>query len=157
MLFAGAIKENIKYGKISATDEEVIDAARAAHVLNFTDHLPNGLDTQVGHRGSSQLSGGQKQRVAIARILLKDPPIVILDEATSALDAKSEYHINEAIKSMSRGRTVISIAHRMSTIKEADRIAVLKDGKVAEIGSFHELIQSQGAFYNLMEQQLNID
>jgi ABC-type multidrug transport system fused ATPase/permease subunit len=157
MLFAGTIKENIRYGNLSATDEEVTHAARAAHVLNFTDYLPNGLETQVGHSGSSQLSGGQKQRVAIARVLLKDPPIVILDEATSALDGKSEYHINEAIKSMSRGRTVISIAHRMSTIKEADRVAVLKDGGVAEIGAFHELIQSHGDFYNLMEQQLKID
>jgi ABC-type multidrug transport system fused ATPase/permease subunit len=157
MLFAGTIKENIKYGKLSATEEEVLHAARAAHVLNFTDQLPYGLETQVGHGGSSQLSGGQKQRVAIARILLKDPPIVILDEATSALDAKSEYHINEAIKSMSRGRTVISIAHRMSTIKDADRIAVLKDGEVVETGTFQELIQAGGAFCNLMEQQLTMN
>ncbi len=116
LLFAGTIADNIRYGRIDASDEDIEAAARAAHVLSFTDNLPLGLDTQVGHRGT-QLSGGQKQRVAIARVILKDPPIVILDEATSALDARSEHQINHALKAMTEGRTVISIAHRLSTIK----------------------------------------
>jgi len=153
LLFAGSIADNIKYGRLSASDDEVIEAARAAHVLKFTDTLPHGLETQVGHRGT-QLSGGQKQRVAIARIILKDPPIVILDEATSALDAKSEYHINQALQTMANGRTVISIAHRLSTIKEADRIAVLKGGEIVEIGTFEDLIGAEGYFHKLVEQQI---
>ena len=153
LLFAGSIADNIRYGRLDASDNDIIEAARAAHVLNFAEALPNGLDTQVGDRGS-QLSGGQKQRVALARLILKDPPIVILDEATSALDAKSEYHINQALKTMTEGRTVISIAHRLSTIREADRIAVLKDGEVVETGTFDELIKSKGEFHKLMEQQI---
>jgi len=155
LLFAGSIADNIRYGRLDASDNDIIDAARAAHVLNFAEALPNGLDTQVGDRGS-QLSGGQKQRVALARTILKDPPIVILDEATSALDAQSEYHINQALKTMTEGRTVISIAHRLSTIREADRIAVLKGGEVVETGTFDELIKSKGEFHKLMEQQITI-
>lgn len=153
LLFAGSIADNIRYGRLDASDNDIIEAARAAHVLNFAEALPHGLNTQVGDRGS-QLSGGQKQRVALARLILKDPPIIILDEATSALDAKSEYHINQALKTMTEGRTVISIAHRLSTIREADRIAVLKDGEVVETGTFDELIKSKGEFHKLMEQQI---
>ncbi len=153
LLFAGTISDNIRYGRIDASDEDVEAAARAAHVLSFTDNLPLGLDTQVGHRGT-QLSGGQKQRVAIARVILKDPPIVVLDEATSALDARSEHQINQALKAMTVGRTVISIAHRLSTIKEADRIAVLKDGNIVEIGTFEQLIHAQGVFHKLVAQQI---
>lgn len=100
-------------------------------------------------------SGGQRQRIAIARVLLKDPPCIILDEATSALDAASEFHINQALKTMTKGRTVISIAHRLSTIKESDKIAMLKGGRVVEVGSFNELIDSKGAFHNLVVQQLS--
>lgn len=153
LLFAGTIADNIRYGRIDASDEEVKAAAGAAYVLNFTDNLPLGLDTQVGRHGT-QLSGGQKQRVAIARVILKDPPIVVLDEATSALDAQSEHRINQAFKALSEGRTVISIAHRLSTIKEADRIVVLKDGKVVETGPFQQLINAQGVFHKLVEQQM---
>jgi len=153
LLFSGTIKENIRYGRPDASDEEILEAARAGHVTHFTDTLPLGLDTQVGSRGT-QLSGGQKQRVAIARVMLKDPPICVLDEATSALDARSEYHINQALKAMTEGRTVISIAHRLSTIREADRIAVLKGGEIVETGTFDELIRSKGTFHRLVEQQL---
>lgn len=99
-------------------------------------------------------SGGQRQRISIARVILKNPPIILLDEATASLDARSEYHINQALQEISRGRTVISIAHRLSTIKESDRIAVLKGGRVAEIGSFNELIESKGIFYKLVSKQL---
>jgi len=153
LLFYGSITDNIRYGKPDATDKEVEEAARKAHVTQFSDTLPQGLATQVGSRGT-QLSGGQKQRVAIARVMLKDPPLVILDEATSALDARSEYHINQALKTMTAGRTVISIAHRLSTVKEADKIAVLKSGKIVEQGKFEELIKSNGSFLRLVEQQL---
>mmetsp|Transcript_42676 Transcript_42676/g.72791 ORF Transcript_42676/g.72791 Transcript_42676/m.72791 type:complete len:143 (+) Transcript_42676:1155-1583(+) len=129
------------------------EAARSSHVTDFTDSLPHGLNTEVGPRGT-QLSGGQKQRVAIARVMLKDPPICVLDEATSALDARSEYHINQALKTMTKGRTVISIARRLSTIREADRIAVLKGGEIVEVGTLDELIASKGAFHRLVKQQL---
>jgi len=152
-LFDGTIADNIRYGRSNASDEEVLEAARVAHVTHFTDDLPQGLDTQVGPRGT-QLSGGQRQRISIARVVLKNPPIIVLDEATSALDARSEYHINQALHEMTKGRTVISIAHRLSTIKESDRIAVLKGGRVAEIGSFNELIESKGIFYKLVSKQL---
>jgi len=153
LLFSGSIFENIKFGRPDASDEEIEEAARSAHVTHFTDSLPHGLNTEVGPRGT-QLSGGQKQRVAIARVMLKDPPICVLDEATSALDARSEYHINQALKTMTKGRTVISIAHRLSTIREADRIAVLKGGEIVEVGTFDELISSKGAFHRLVKQQL---
>ena len=154
MLFSGSIADNIRYGRQDASDEEVIEAAKAAHVMQFANTLPGGLDTQVGDRGS-QLSGGQKQRVALARTILKDPPIVILDEATSALDAQSEYHINQALKAMTKGRTVISIAHRLSTIREADKIAVLQGGEVVETGTFEALIKSKGPFHKLVQKQLS--
>ncbi|KAL3768047.1 hypothetical protein ACHAW5_001434 [Stephanodiscus triporus] len=153
LLFSGSIYDNIRYGRPSASDAEILDAARAAHVTHFTDALPRGLETQVGSRGT-QLSGGQKQRVAIARVMLKDPPICVLDEATSALDARSEYHINQALHAMTKGRTVISIAHRLSTIREADRIAVLKGGRIVETGTFDELIRLKSTFHRLVEQQL---
>ena len=153
LLFFGSIIDNIRYGRPDASDEEVLEAARQAHVIDFTDALPQGLATNVGSRGT-QLSGGQKQRVAISRVMLKDPPIVVLDEATSALDARSEYHINQALKTMTKGRTVISIAHRLSTVKEADRIAVLEGGKIVETGTFDELIESEGTFHRLVKQQL---
>merc|ERR1712166_871899 len=118
-------------------------AAKAARVLEFSDSFPDGLHTQVGSRGT-QLSGGQKQRVAVARVILKDPPIVVFDEATSALDAESEHHVQSAIASIMEGRTVISIAHRLSTIRTADRIVVLKDGVVNESGTFEELSRKEG-------------
>jgi ATP-binding cassette subfamily B protein len=157
MLFPTSIADNIRYGKLDASNSEIRDAARLANVLEFAESFPRGLDTVVGARGT-QLSGGQKQRVAIARAILKDPPIVIFDEATSALDAESEHQVQKAIDTAMKGRTVISIAHRLSTIRSAHRIAVLKDGKVAEIGAFDDLVSKpNGSFRQLMERQLVTD
>jgi len=153
LLFPTTVAENIRYGRLSATDEEVVEAARLANVLDFCRSFPDGLETLVGPRGT-QLSGGQRQRVAVARAILKNPPIVVFDEATSALDAKSEHQVQKAIDTAMKGRTVISIAHRLSTIRHADRIVVLQDGVIAEIGSFEQLSTSSGAFRELMKRQL---
>lgn len=156
VLFSGTIAENIAYGKPNATRIEIVTAARRAN-CNFISDLPDGLETQVGSRGS-QLSGGQKQRIAIARALLKNPDILILDEATSALDAESETLVNEALAQLLRGHnTTISIAHRLSTIKRSDQIIVLNnEGKVAEIGSYPDLAADpDSAFSKLMEWQMS--
>jgi ABC-type multidrug transport system fused ATPase/permease subunit len=157
LLFPTSIADNIRYGKLDATEPEIREAARLANVLEFAESFPRGLDTVVGARGT-QLSGGQKQRVAIARAILKDPPIVIFDEATSALDAESEHQVQNAIDTAMKGRTVISIAHRLSTIRSAHRIAVVKEGRVAEIGTFDDLVSKpNGSFRQLMERQLVTD
>jgi ATP-binding cassette subfamily B protein len=153
LLFPTTIEANIRYGSPHATDEEVREAARLAYVLEFADKFPDGLQTVVGPRGT-QLSGGQKQRVAVARCILKNPPIVIFDEATSALDAVSEAEVQKAIDIACEGRTVILVAHRLSTIRNAGAIAVLQNGKVAEFGSFDTLMKTDGAFRQLMEKQL---
>jgi len=153
LLFPTTIEANIRYGSPHATDEEVREAARLAYVLEFADRFPDGLQTVVGPRGT-QISGGQKQRVAVARCILKNPPIVVFDEATSALDAVSEAEVQKAIDIACQGRTVILVAHRLSTIRNADSIAVLRDGQVAEFGSFETLMKTDGAFRQLMEKQL---
>lgn len=155
LLFSTTIEANIRYGCPHATDVQVREAARLAHVLEFADKFPNGLQTVVGARGT-QLSGGQKQRVAVARCILKNPPVVIFDEATSALDAESEAQVQKAIETACKGRTCIIIAHRLSTIRNANAIAVLVDGKVEEMGSFEELVgrHGAGAFRQLMEKQM---
>ena len=155
LLFSTTIDANIRYGCPQATDEQVREAARLAHVLEFADKFPKGLQTVVGARGT-QLSGGQKQRVAVARCILKNPPVVIFDEATSALDAESEAQVQKAIDTACKGRTCIIIAHRLSTIRNANAIAVLVDGKVQEMGSFEELVgrHGAGAFRQLMEKQM---
>lgn len=156
LLFAESIADNIRYGRRTASEDEVYEAARLAHVLDFTNRLSQGLDTQVGQRGTL-LSGGQKQRIAIARAILKNPPIIILDEATSALDAESERLVQEAIGTVMKGRTVLSIAHRLSTIREADRILVINEGKIVEDGSYDELIQREnGVFVELMGSQISL-
>jgi len=158
-LISGTIRENILYGswhKFTSEEQknEAIEAAaRMAHVLEFANNFPNGLDTLVGPDGS-QLSGGQKQRIAIARVLLKDPPLVVLDEATAALDAKSEHAVHQAMTSMMKGRTVLNIAHRLSTIRIASRILVVDHGKVVQSGSYDELSRSPGPFTDLMKTQL---
>jgi len=155
LLFPTTIDANIRYGSSDATDAEVTSAARAAHVGEFAFAFADGLQTVVGPRGT-QLSGGQKQRVAVARCLLKDPPVLVFDEATSALDAESEAHVQEAIDAAARGRTVIVIAHRLSTIRNVDAIAVLTQGRISEIGSFDDLMKKgpDGAFRQLMDKQL---
>jgi ATP-binding cassette subfamily B protein len=152
VLFAGTIRENIVYGRPGASDDEVRAAARTANAATFVESLPDGYDTIVGERGV-RLSGGQKQRIAIARAVLKDPKILILDEATSALDAESEYLVQEALDRLMRGRTTIVIAHRLSTVRGADRVVVLDAGRVVEVGS-HDELMAEGALYRrLVERQ----
>ncbi len=144
-LFDGTIAQNIAYGKPSATAEEIREAARRANIADFIEGLPEGYDTQVGERGS-HLSGGQKQRVAIARVFLKNPPILIFDEATSALDNESEQAVQQAMAELSAGRTTIVIAHRLSTIKGADEIVTIERGRAVEKGTHDELLARNGTY-----------
>ncbi len=144
-LFGGSIKENIAYGKPDASMDEIIQAAKNANIHDFIMDLPDGYDTFVGERGT-RLSGGQKQRISIARVFLKNPPILILDEATSALDNESERHIQKSLEALSKNRTTITIAHRLSTIKHADEILVVNDHTIKERGTHQELIQKDGIY-----------
>ncbi|TKY50321.1 ABC transporter B family member 15 [Spatholobus suberectus] len=148
-LFATSIKENILFGKEDATEEEVVEAAKASNAHNFISQLPQGYDTQVGERGV-QMSGGQKQRIAIARAIIKKPRILLLDEATSALDSESERVVQEALDKAAVGRTTIIIAHRLSTVRNADVIAVVQSGRIMEMGSHHELIQNDSGLYTTL-------
>ncbi|XP_058096561.1 ABC transporter B family member 19 isoform X1 [Magnolia sinica] len=153
VLFAASILENIAYGKDGATEAEVIEAARAANVHGFVSGLPDGYKTPVGERGV-QLSGGQKQRLAIARAVLKDPAVLLLDEATSALDAESECVLQEALERLTRGRTTVLVAHRLSTIRGVDSISVVQDGRIVEQGSHSDLIgRADGAYSRLLQLQ----
>jgi ATP-binding cassette subfamily B protein len=155
ILFGGTIKENIIYGKPTATFDEIREAARKANALEFVESFPEKFDTIVGERGV-KLSGGQRQRIAIARAILKDPAILVLDEATSSLDAYSEKLVQEALEKLMEGRTSIIIAHRLSTIKKVDRIFVIKDGGLAEVGSHLELTErNNGIYSNLLKLQLH--
>jgi ATP-binding cassette subfamily B protein len=151
-LFHRSIRENIRYGRPNATDDEVLRAAIAAR-CDFVETLPEGLDTMVGDRGI-KLSGGQRQRIAIARAFLKDAPIILLDEATAALDSESEEAIREALSRLMRGRTVIAIAHRLATLRNFDRVVVLKAGRIIEDGSPDRLMQGQGPYRELVTQEL---
>ena len=151
-LFAGTLKENIAYGRLGASDEEIARAAHRAQLDDLIAALPDGLDTMIGERGV-KLSGGQKQRLSIARIFLKNPPILILDEATSALDTQTERAIQHALEELSRGRTTLVIAHRLATIQHADRIVVVDDGRIVEQGSHTELLRSGVAYRSLHEAQ----
>ena len=147
-LFGGTLRENIAYGRLGASDDEVNEAARQAQILSLIESLPEGLDTIVGERGV-MLSGGQKQRVAIARCFLKNPPILILDEATSALDSQTEREIQAALDALSVGRTTLVIAHRLGTIRHADRIVVMDQGRIVETGSHAELMARNGIYAKL--------
>ncbi len=151
-LFCGTIKENISYGKPGASMDEIIDAAKKANIHDFIQELPDGYDTFVGERGT-RLSGGQKQRIAIARVFLKNPPILILDEATSALDNESERWIQQSLDVLSKDRTTITIAHRLSTIRGADEILVVADNGIAERGTHEELLQRGGIYAHYYEMQ----
>jgi len=151
-LFDGTIGDNIRYGRPDASERDVLAAASAAHVDEFTAGLPDGYATRVGVEGV-RLSGGQRQRITIARALLKDPAILIFDEATSALDARSESLVQDATLALLRGRTVFVIAHRLSTIRRADKIVVLESGRVAEVGTHAELVNAGGLYRELVELQ----
>lgn len=153
LLFGGSIRENIEYGKPGATHEEVCDAARLANAADFIANLPEGYDTLVGPRGT-KLSGGQRQRIAIARAILANPRILLLDEATSALDAESERLVNEALERLMVGRTSLVIAHRLSTVRHADRILVFNHGQIVESGTHDALIERAGIYRFLVETQL---
>lgn len=147
-LFSGTVRDNIGYGKSTASDREIIEAAKLAGAYEFIKGLPHGFDTYVGERGV-KLSGGQKQRISIARVFLKNPPILILDEATSALDNKSEIVVQDSIEKLSKGRTTITIAHRLTTVQNADLIIVMTREGIVERGSHQELMAKRGYYYNL--------
>jgi subfamily B ATP-binding cassette protein MsbA len=152
VLFGGSVGDNIRYGRLDATQDEIEAAARSANAHDFISVLPLGYDTTVGDRGS-RLSGGQRQRISIARAILKDPPILLLDEATSALDNESERLVQEALERLKVGRTTIIVAHRLSTIRGASRIAVLDDGWLVELGSHEELLARDGLYAKLYRLQ----
>lgn len=151
-LFCGTVRENIAYGKPDATMEEIIDAAKKANIHDFIEELPDGYDTFVGERGT-RLSGGQKQRISIARVFLKNPPILILDEATSALDNESERWIQQSLEELAKNRTTITIAHRLSTIRNADEILVVADNRICERGTHDELVAKNGIYAHYYEMQ----
>lgn len=153
-LFSGTIRENIAYGKLDAKLPEIWEAARRAHLEDLIQNLPDGMDTVIGERGV-KLSGGQKQRLAIARMFLKNPPILILDEATSALDTETEAAIQQSLADLSVGRTTLVIAHRLTTIKNADRIMVVNEEGIAEQGRHEELVHAGGIYSRLHQAQYN--
>ena len=158
ILFNSTVKENVLYGKLDATEEEVWKAIKLANAETFVKELPEGIYTKVGDRGMV-LSGGQRQRIAIARAILKNPKILILDEATSALDTESEKIVQEALDNLMIGRTSFVIAHRLSTVRNADKIIVLNGGVVEEFGTHDELMQRKGLYHELytMSDERNIE
>ena len=155
-LFSGSIYDNIMFSRPDARREDVMAAAKAANAHDFIVQKPDGYDTQVGERGQT-LSGGERQRISIARAILHDPRILILDEATASVDTDTEKQIQDAISRLIKGRTTFAIAHRLSTLRNATRLVVLKDGKVAEVGTHEELLAKKGEFHRLvqMQQEMN--
>jgi subfamily B ATP-binding cassette protein MsbA len=152
-LFSGTIRDNIAYARPAASDADVLAAARAAHAIEFIERLPNGMETLVGERGI-KLSGGQRQRIALARVFLKDPAVVVLDEATSSLDNESERLVEEAMEELLRGRSTLIIAHRLRTVRRADRVLVLEHGHVVEEGTHEELVGQSGLYGRLYQAEL---
>ena len=153
-LFMGTIADNIRYARPDASMEEVVEAAKAAYAHDFILRFPEGYDTKVGN-GGVQLSGGEKQRISIARAILQDPAILILDEATAAMDTQTERNIQNAIQQLRKGKTIIAIAHRLSTLRDADSLAVIDDGRLSEKGTHRELLDLRGVYYNLHRIQLD--
>jgi subfamily B ATP-binding cassette protein MsbA len=151
-LFNATVRDNIAYGRIGATDEEIVDAARQADAHDFIERLPDGYETVLGHHGM-RLSGGQQQRISLARAIVRNPRILVLDEATNALDSISEHWIQETLEKMRANRTVIVIAHRLATIEQADQIIVLENGTVRERGTLRELVAADGLFARLYRLQ----
>jgi ATP-binding cassette subfamily B protein len=154
-LFAGTVADNIRYGRLDASRRDIIEAARQAHAHDFIMALPDGYDTDIGQRGV-KLSGGQKQRLSIARVFLKNPPVIIFDEATSALDNESERAVQDSLEKLAHHRTTLVIAHRLSTIRNAQRIVVLSESGIAEQGTHAELIALNGVYANLYNMQSKI-
>jgi ATP-binding cassette subfamily B protein len=152
-LFSATIRDNIAYGAVNATHEQIEEAAKAAHIHDFIDSLPDGYDTWVGERGIT-LSGGQKQRVAIARTLLMDPRILILDDSTSSVDTQTEYQIQQTLQRVMEGRTTFVIAQRLRTVKMADQILVLQDGEIVERGRHEELLRQDGIYRQIYDLEL---
>jgi subfamily B ATP-binding cassette protein MsbA len=155
-LFDDTVKNNIAYAKLDATDEEIFEAAKLSHCNEFIDKLPNKFDTVIGENGA-RLSGGEKQRLSIARAMLKKSKIILLDEATSSLDAETESKIQEAIKLLTKDRTTLVIAHRLSTVMNSKKICVVDDGKIVAEGNHKELIQKSETYKNFYEKQLRKD
>jgi ATP-binding cassette, subfamily B, bacterial len=155
-LFHSTVRENLRFAKPEATDEEVEEAARAAQIHELIASLPDGYETVVGERGY-RFSGGEKQRMAIARTVLRNPPILVLDEATSALDTQTERLVQEALERLSEGRTTIAIAHRLSTVRDAEQIVVLDRGRVAETGRHEELLTAGGRYSLLVARDADVE
>lgn len=152
-LFSGTVYDNIIYGKIDASYDEVVKASKMAGAYDFIMELENGFDTFIGERGAN-LSGGQKQRISIARVFLKNPPVLILDEATSALDNASEAIVQNSLEDLAKGRTTLTIAHRLSTVKDSSRILVLTENGIEEEGTHEELLNMKGIYYDLYNKNL---
>lgn len=153
MLFGGTVRDNIVYGMENATDEEVWEAVKAANLVSVVSKLPHGLDTVIEEHGAN-LSGGQRQRISIARAMIRRPKVIILDEATSALDTISEKEIQDALERLTKGKTTFIVAHRLSTVRGADRIVVMDKGKIREEGSYQELMDLKGQFYEMERLQM---
>jgi ABC-type multidrug transport system fused ATPase/permease subunit len=156
VLFSGTIRDNIAYGRDIASPADIVRAARDAHAHDFITGFPDGYDTVIGERGT-KLSGGQKQRIALARAVLADPRVLILDEATSNLDAESEAAVQAALSRLMRDRTTIIVAHRLSTVRHADRIVVIEGARIVEQGRHDELMARRGTYHRLVEHQLIAD
>ena len=155
LLFTGTLRDNIIYGMDGVTEEQLQEAVKAANLADMVSKLPQGLDTMLEEHGAN-LSGGQRQRIAIARAIIRDPQVILLDEATSALDVISEKEIQEALQRLQKNRTTFIVAHRLSTVKNADRIAVLSAGKIVEEGSYTELMEKKGIFYHMESLQVSL-